>query len=115
MKISEIKGEQAIDTFAEIIEPLTAILADEEIKEADNKLEAIKIALKKYKREVITILALLEGENPETYEPTLFTLPAKLIEITDEPEVKTLFMSVGQTEENNSSGSVTENTKDGEK
>lgn len=115
MQISEIKGEQAIDVLADIIDPVTTILSDEEVRSAyygENRMQAIKVALKKYKKEVIYVLALLDGENPKTYQPTLLTLPKKLIEITDDPDMQLLFMSAGQNEEEDSSGSAMENTED---
>lgn len=101
MKISEIKGEQALTVLEGIIEPLTTILADEEIKTAAGvgRLEAIKVALRKYKPEIIVILALLEGEDPTTYEPSLLSIPKKLIEITDDEDVQVLFTSAVQTAE----------------
>lgn len=101
MKISEIKGEQALTVLEGIIEPLTTILADEEIKNAAGvgRLEAIKVALHKYKPEIIIILALLEGEDPKTYEPSLLSIPKKLIEITDDEDVQALFTSAVQTAE----------------
>lgn len=101
MKISEIKGEQALEVLEGIIEPVTTILADEEVKTAASKsrLEAIKVALRKYKPEIIIILALLEGEDPKTYEPSLLSIPKKLIEITDDEDVQALFTSAAQTAE----------------
>ena len=101
MKISEIKGEQALEVLEDIIEPVTTILADEEVKTAASKsrLEVIKVALRKYKPEIIIILALLEGEDPKTYEPSLLSIPKKLIEITDDEDVQALFTSAVQTAE----------------
>lgn len=101
MKISEIKGEQALEVLEQIIDPVTAILADDEVKQASqvNKMQAIRVALRKYKPEIIIILALLEGEDPKTYEPPLLSIPKKLIEITDDEDVQALFISAVQTAE----------------
>ena len=70
-QLSEYRGEQAIDILAELIEPATAIMADKEVAElARSKAPAVKIikpAIKNHKREVIEILAVLEGEEPEKY------------------------------------------------
>lgn len=114
MKLSEIKGEQALEVIAEIIDPLTMILADEEVKEAAGKakIDAIKIVLKKYPKQIIYILALLNGENPETYEPSLLVLPKMLIEITEDEEFKQVFSSAAVTAGFDVSGSVQEITKD---
>lgn len=101
MKISEIKGEQALDVLEGIIDPVTAILADEEVKAAakEGRLPAIQVALRKHKPEIITILALLEGEDPKTYEPSLLSIPKKLVEITEDEDVQMLFLSAVQTAE----------------
>lgn len=103
MKLSEIKGEQAIDALAELIEPAAMIFADEDIKNSakagEPKLILVKKILKGHKAEVIKILAILDGEDPAEYEPNLLTLPAKLLEILNDPELTSLFTSQGQKTE----------------
>lgn len=103
MKLSEIKGEQAIDALAELIEPAALIFADEDIKNSakagEPKLILAKKILKGHKAEVIKILAILDGEDPATYEVNLLTLPVKLLEILNDPEVSSLFTSQSQMTE----------------
>lgn len=103
MKLSEIKGKKAIETTAALIEPLAAILADGSIKAAVDAKEPALAIVKKlllgWPNEVITILALLDGADPKTYEVNLLTLPVKLMEVLNDPEVQTLFFSLGPTEE----------------
>lgn len=103
MKLSEIKGTKAIETTAELIEPLATIFADGTIKAAVDANEPaiviVKKLLKRWPKEIMTILALLDGENPKTYEVNMLTLPMKLLEVLNDPEVQTLFFSLGQTEE----------------
>ena len=87
-------------------------MSDEQIAEAYqkvSKLEAIKIAIKNHKTEVIEILAILDGEDPEEYEVNIFTLPVKILQILNDPELIKLFGSQGQTGGAKSSGSVLEN------
>ena len=113
MKLSEYKGEQALDMLADLMEPAAAIMADKEIArlaKADvPKIKIVKTAIKNHKREVVEILAILEGENPDKYSEkiNLFTLPAKLLEIFNDPDLMSLFTSQEQKTET-SSGSVTE-------
>ena len=110
MKLSEIKGEAALDVLADLFEPAAEIVSDKEIADlykSEQLLKAVKVALKKHKKAVIQILAITEGEDPETYEPNVLSLPAKLIEIFNDPELMGLFHSQGQTEET-SSGSAME-------
>jgi hypothetical protein len=103
MKLSEIKGKKALEMIADLMEPIAKILENGEIKKAvDNNEPVIKIVqrlLKGWPDEVITILALLDGKRPETYEVNLLTLPTKVLELINDPEIQTLFFSQDQTEE----------------
>lgn len=101
MKLSEIKGDRALDVLADIMEPLARILTDEEITKnnGEPKLLLAKKILKGHKKEVIEILAILDGEKPETYEVNLLTLPVKLVEILNDPEIGNLFTLQGQKTE----------------
>jgi len=96
-KLSEIKGEEAIDVLAEILVPIVDIWSDEEVKkgyEDKNVAKAVSVALKKYHKEIIGIFATLDGK---TYEEeckaiNLVSLPADIIELLNEPAIKSLFM-----------------------
>ena len=119
MKLSEYKGEKALDMLADLIEPATSIMADKEIaRMAKAQMPAIKIvklAIKNHKREVLEIMAILDGEDPKDYAEkiNLFTLPARLLEILNDPDFMSLFTSQGKTTETFST-SATESTEDGE-
>ena len=116
MKLSDIKGEAAIELLADLIEPATEIMADNEVVKlfrSGQKLKAVSYVLKNHKKSCLTILALTEGENPSTYQPNVLALPAKLIEIFNDPELMSLFSSQSQ-EESLCSGSATENTEESE-
>lgn len=116
MRLSEIKGEKALDTLAEIVEPLGEILTDPEISEMHKaglpKIKLVKPILKNHKKAVITILALLDGEDPENYEVNLLTLPRKLMEVMDDKEINEVFLSQSQMTQEESFGSATENTEE---
>ena len=94
-KLSEIKGEEALDVLAEIIEPAAEIFTDEAVKKAltegKNKLEAVKIVLKEHKKAVIAVMAALEGVAVEEYQPSLLALPAMLLEVLNDPDLQKLF------------------------
>ena len=112
MKLSEIKGEQALDVLADLIEPASEIMTDKMVvASAKNgqKMRAIKLAIKNHKRAVIEILAALDGAEADEYEVNVLTLPAKLLEILNDPLVMGLFTSQGQNLEKTSSGSAMEN------
>jgi len=117
-KLSEYRGEEALDVLADLIEPSAEIMQDKELIElfrAKNMATAAKVALKNHKKAVLAIMARLEDEDPATYAPSLFALPMKLLEIFNDPELIDLFTSQGQTEVQTNSGSATVNTEGAEK
>ena len=120
MKISDYKGEDAIDLLADIIDPLSAILDDDEIQkeaEAGEGMKTLKMArmiLKKYKSECIAIFARIEGVDVSEYKPTLFQLIKQVLDVLNDEEAQELFTSQGQIEDAASSGSATDNIPDAE-
>lgn len=116
MKLSEYKGEQALDMLADLMEPAATIMADKEItrlaKAGMPKIKIVKAIIKGHKAEVIEILAILDGADPKEYaeKVNLFTLPAKLLEILNDPDLMSLFTLQGQKPET-LSGSATESTE----
>lgn len=115
MKISEIKGEAALDALADIIDPATEILSDPEIKKMYNsgqpRLLMIKYLLKNHKKPLLSIMATLDGVPVDEYEFNLITLPMKLMELMNDPDLVMLFQSQGQSIKETSSGSATESTE----
>lgn len=128
MKLSDYKGEEALDVLADIIEPLTYILADEDIqkmrREAQENKKAlpmisyVKPAIKNHKPEIIQVLARLNNQTPEEYikDLSLATLPLQVLEFINDPEIQKFFTSQSQnpTRQSASSGSASENTEAGE-
>ena len=94
-KLSEIKGEEALDVLADMLVPITAIANDEEVREGFNTNVATcaSVALKKHKDDVIDMLTALDGRSKEEMleDMNLLTLPAVLVEILNEPAVQSLF------------------------
>ena len=120
MKLSDYKGEEALDVLADIIEPLANIITDEEIQALakDDKtpiLAMVKPAIKNHKKDLIEVLARLENVSVEEYRETmnLITLPKQVLELLNEPEVHDLFFSQEQSEVTSltSSSSAMENTE----
>lgn len=119
-KLSDYKGEEALDVLADIIEPMAIILADKDVKamvmNKDEKTPIIKLVkplIKNHKSEVIAILARVADMPVEEYEKTVnvFTLPVQLMDLINDPQVKSLFQSQSQTAVTSlaSFGSATEN------
>lgn len=110
-KLSEIKGEGAFDILADLIDLIGEIAEDKTfvaLIRAGQKTKAIKHALKTHKKALIRAMAILEGENPDTYSPSFLRLPAMLLEVFNDPELVALFPSEQTV---TSSGSATENTE----
>ena len=120
MKLSDFKGEEALDVLADIIEPLTSILSDKEIQALSKKkntpvIKFVKPAIKNHKKELIEVLARLNRQTVEEYEKelTLITLPMQVLELINDPEVQSLFHSQVESRITSlaSSSSATENTE----
>lgn len=112
MKLSDIKGEDALEVLADIIDPVSSIIADKEVEMAYKgapRIVLVKLLLKKHKKEIIEIMATLDRQPVEDYEITLVSLPAKVIELLNDPALIEVFPSLRQTE--TSSGSAMENTE----
>ena len=109
-KLSEIKGEDALDVLAEIIEPVSEIANDQVFIayiRSGKKVPAIRLAIRDHKKAILTIMANLEGEDPKTYSPSLIKLPMLLLELLNDPELALLFQ---QEQTVTTSGSATGNT-----
>ena len=114
MKLSEYQGEAALDLLADMIEPAGEIMSDKEIGEVfkANRFKAIGLAIKNHKKAVMQILATMDGVPVEEYKCNVFSLPVKILEILNDPEMIQLFQYQGQTGDANSSGSVSGNTEE---
>ena len=116
MKLSEIKGDDALEVITKIIEPIAQIASDKKLqadrKAGKPKLLIIKYVLENYKPQVFEILAALNQTSVDEYKKTvsLISLPMEIMEILNDPEVMVLFNSQSQTEKT-SSGSASENTE----
>ena len=112
----ELTNEESLELFADLVEPVGEILFDEEVRKAltdNNALKAIRIAIKRHKRRIVETMALIDGIPVDEYKVNVWTLPKKIMELVNTPEFSELFMSAGQTNAVDVSGSATENTGDG--
>jgi hypothetical protein len=118
MKLSEIKGEKALEAMADLIDPLADIAQNKilvGLLRSKNYLEAIKVGLKQHKKAILTVLAVLNQQDVETYEPNLAEIPVMLLELLNDNELANLFSSQVKTTEETSSLPATENTGANEK
>lgn len=122
MKLSEIRGEAAIDVIADIIDPVTEILADDEVKKIAQsdaaELTIAKVILKRQKKAILEIMAILSGEDPKKYQPTapeiLVTLVNLVGEIKANEELTSLFHQRYRMTASASFGAVTRSTEETE-
>lgn len=94
-KLSEIKGEEALDVMAEILTPIVDIVQDEEVRKGfdTNVAKCVAIALKKHKEAIIDIFVTINGKSKEETlsEIDLLSLPSYMIQVLNEPQVQALF------------------------
>lgn len=120
-KLSEIKDDEAMDVLAEIIEPASIIIADEEFKVAvrgnkkeeikPDRLKAVKIAITKYREEIVKIMATLDGKPVEEFHYNVLTLPQMVLSIFNDKELIGFFSPQAENDSRKSSGSATVNTE----
>jgi len=99
MKLSEIKGVDAVDAIADILEPVAVIFADEEIQKAIKAKKPYiiitQIILRRQKEAILEVLAVLNGADPKEFKPSLIELPIMLMqlvqEVTENKELVSLF------------------------
>lgn len=115
MRLTDFKGEEAIDVLAEIMLPFSVIINDEEFQKrfkakGVSRMETASYVLKEHKKEILDIYEPLTREKREEATPT--KLIQLILDIINDPELRSLFISQGQQEALKTSGSVTENTKE---
>ena len=111
MKLTEYQGEDAIALLGDIIEPLAVIFADNALVAIAKKgrpIDGIKYALKKHSREVLEILAAMEGVPVDKFRCNILTLPEKILEIVNDKEIKDFFISQLQSIGEEPFGAATE-------
>lgn len=128
MKLSEIKGERTLDVIADIIEPIADIAQD---KDAANLFKRMKTPegmdpraflitrikahlpalLRTHRRDVIVILAAIQGVAPDAYaaQLNLVKLTADCFELLTDSAFLDLFTSAQNEAGESSSGSAPAN------
>lgn len=114
-RLSDYEGEAAIDIWAEIIEYVSVIFADPEVKKhaKDSKIGFAKTILKLHKKEVCDILLTIDP-TPINGINIISRTVGLLNELGADPAVKDFFAMQGQKETKESSGSATVTTEEKE-
>ena len=111
-RLSDYKGEEAIELWGDLIGPIATIIADKEVlsvaKSGRPKLFLVKEILKNHSKEAVEILERIDGEAPVDGLNVVSRLVSLLVDVGDNAD---FFEFAGQEMmANESSGSATENT-----
>lgn len=117
-RLSDYTGDQAIELWADLLDPISEILTDKEVAEVTKKGEApitiAKTILKKHKVAAADILLRIDPEPLDGLN-FIMRLVAIISEIGQRDDVKAFFGYPAQeNQQSESSGSVTESTEAGE-
>lgn len=111
--LTEIKGDNALDLIADLLEPATEIMSDKSVKtayETGNMASAVKVAIKGHKDAVKLILALLNEQDVDTYEPSVAEIVKGTLQILSDKALQDLFTLPNQNPVEDTSGSASEST-----
>lgn len=129
MRLSEIKGERVFDVISDLIEPVARIAEDKEAAKLFRREKLAKgetamgallkrirasvpLLLRNHKKDLIEIMAALEGVPKEAYAEALSVpkLIADIFGLLNDNELLSLF-GLAQTTEEPSSGAAQVNTQ----
>ncbi len=113
MRLSDFKDEKAIEVVAALMEPIGNIAANPENKKArensGTNAHFIGALLRNNAKDVMSILAILDGKDPAEYHCTAASVFADTMNLFSDPELMALFGLQRQTAA--SSGSAPETTE----
>lgn len=117
MKLSEFKGDEALNVLAELMEPVTEIMGDQGVRslaqtEGTPVIKVAHYVIKNHSENVFKIYEAMTKESRENATPQ--KLIKFILDIADDPELIDLFTTQGQNGALTSSGSAMENTEEGE-
>ena len=100
-KLSDYKGEEAIELWADLIDPLSVVLSDKKIKEiiekGESKINIAKEVLKLHSEEAVEILERID-DTPVDGLNIVLRLVGLINEIGQNEEVKSFFGFAEQAE-----------------
>lgn len=103
MKLSNISGDRALTVLADVIEPIGAIMSDEEIqkmvKRKSPMLTIVGKALKTHANEVYAMLAALDGVTIEEYKKntSMSKILCDFADVVTDESLQSLFDSAKPT------------------
>lgn len=111
MKLSEFKDEKALQVISDLLVPIGRIAANPENAKAKDLgvLDFASAILRNSGKDVMTMLAILNDQDPATYHCTAASVMMDVFTMLDDPELLLLFGLQSQTPA--SSGSASESTE----
>jgi len=93
MKLSDFKDEKAIEVVAKLMEPIGHIAANTENAKAKEKngLEFVSALLRSNKKDVMSMLAILDDKDPAEYHCNAASVVKDIINMLNDPELMELF------------------------
>lgn len=98
-KLSDYEGDEAIELWADLLEPVTKLIADDEVRKIYKSGQPrIKIAQEILKSHADVVTGILQRIDPEPINGlnVITRFAALLTDISQMPELKDFFSSVGQ-------------------
>lgn len=121
-KLSEFKDDEAMDVLAEILEPASNLIGNANFKLAirgdknngikPNRLQAIRVAIKENRTDVVRIMAILSEKPLEEFHYNLLTLPKMMLDIFNDKELIDFFSYQSEKDLQTPFGSAMENTEE---
>lgn len=112
MKLSDYKNEDALDLLADLLDPVSDIMTDAEMRkvaESADRMAIAKYVLKNKQKQVVQILARMDGKTPDKYSATITEMFAQIMDVLNDKTMLDFFASQAQKITGVSSGPVTEN------
>lgn len=116
-KLADYKGEEAIDLWMDLLEPIGNILQNDKVKKAykkgGNRIKVAQEIVKECRKDAVTIMLRIDP-TPIDGLNIVIRLIDIIMEFEQSEELKDFFRSAGTATGGVSSGSATENTEGGE-
>lgn len=113
-KLSDYKGEEAIELWADLLDPVIEIVGDPEInnmlKARKPMLVTAKEVVKRYKKQTVQMLERIDP-TPVNGFNLLVRLVSVMKEVGDDPTFQSFFESVAETEAKTPFGSAMASTE----
>lgn len=111
-----IKCQKSVEMFGEMLAPLSRIFLDKEmwkqaIKDDIKGGDMVPFIISNHPADIAEAACLYAGKDPKKYDPTPMEIGKVILELFNDSDVESLFISPVQPKDSESTGSPTENTK----